>query len=254
MLQTPAGTALRPSPVPSAWLLVLALSLAFGALAGGGEDGTRLDPLADGLSPRERLDVLVERVKHEQANVETMRASFEKDTASSLLLEPETSRGEFLYRTPDRVLWQVQEPLAVIVALTDEEMVTYFPERRVAERVGISNVSERVFEYLGASGSLETLMQYFSVTAEFPEERGEDYHLQLLPRYARIKKRIASMDIWVDAESFLPSRLKYTEPNGDHTEYRFQNVEINIDLPAERFELELPPGVVIETVDLKRGG
>jgi outer membrane lipoprotein-sorting protein len=232
----------------------LAALLLVTTAAAGREDADTLDPLASGLSPRERLDVLVERVKLEQSRVETMRASFEKDTASSLLLEPETARGEFLYRAPDRVLWQVREPVPVVMALTDEEMVTYFPDRNSAERVGISSVSERVFEYLGASGSLETLMQYFSVTAEFPDEKGEEYHLKLLPRYARIKKRIASMDIWVDSERFLPSRLKYTEPNGDHTEYRFRDVEINVDLPADRFELELPPGVKVETIDLKRRG
>lgn len=244
----------RPPLARSLLLLLVSLLLVTGAAVAHGEDDTSLDPLAAGLSPRERLDVLVERVKLEQSRVETMRARFEKDTASSLLLEPETSRGEFLYRTPDRVLWQVKEPLPVVVSLTDQEMLTYFPDRRTAERVGISNVSERVFEYLGASGSLETLMQYFSVTAEFPEERGQGYHLKLLPRYARIKKRIASMDIWIDAESFLPSGLKYTEPNGDHTEYRFYDVEINVELPPERFELELPPGVEIETVDLRRRG
>ncbi|HVS16808.1 MAG TPA: outer membrane lipoprotein carrier protein LolA [Thermoanaerobaculia bacterium] len=237
-----------------AFRCVAAALLLFAVVAGAGEDADTLDPLAAGLSPRERLDVLVERVKVEQSRVETMRASFEKDTASSLLLEPETARGEFLYRAPDRVLWRVREPLPVVMALTDEEMVTYFPDRKTAERVGISSVSERVFEYLGASGSLETLMQYFSVTAEFPDEPGEEYHLKLLPRYARIKKRIASMDIWVDAERFLPSRLRYTEPNGDHTEYRFRDVEVNLELPDERFELELPPDVKIETVDLKRRG
>jgi outer membrane lipoprotein-sorting protein len=231
-----------------AGLLWLALA------AAGAEDGPALDPLADGLSPRQRLDVLVERVKVEQAQVVTMRASFEKDTASSLLLEPETASGEFLYRSPDRAIWRVTKPLPVVMALTDVEMVTYFPDRNSAERIGISNVSARVFEYLGASGSLETLMQYFSVTAEFPDVVGEEYHLKLLPRYARIKKRIASMDIWVDADRFLPSRLKYTEPNGDHTEYRFRDIEVNVDLPPEAFELELPPDVVVESVDLKRRG
>jgi len=248
MIETPQRSPLARS----SHLLIAALLLALGVGAAGAEDGAALDPLAPGLSPRQRLDVLVERVKFEQSQVETMQARFEKDTASSLLLEPETSRGEFLYRTPDRVLWRVREPLPVVVSLTDQEMLTYFPQRQTAERVGISNVSERVFEYLGASGSLATLMEYFSVTAEFPEERGQDYHLKLLPRYARIKKRIASMDIWIDAQTFLPARLKYTEPNGDHTEYRFHDVEINVELPPESFEIELPPGVEIETVDLRR--
>ena len=104
-----------------------------------------------------------------------------------------------------------------------------------------------------ASGSLETLMKYFEVTIAFPQAAGEAYKLELLPRYARIKKRLAGMTLWIDRRLFLPSRVRYVESNGDTTEYRLENLKRNGTIPAERFVLDLPPGIEVKTLDLDRG-
>jgi outer membrane lipoprotein carrier protein len=231
--------------------MVLAASIVLGA--GGGEDPP-LDPLSGNLSPRERLDVLVERVKLEQSRVETMTAEFEQYKESSLLLEPETAQGVFYYRAPDRVRWEYRQPDPVIMTITEDIMLTYYPDLERAESVSIGRYSEQVFKYMGASGSLETLMKYFSVTAEFPERQGEPYHLELLPKYARIKNRLHSMQLWIDGESFLPVAFEYTEPGGDLTRYRFSALRTNVELGSDRFDLELPPSVEVRAVDLKSGG
>jgi outer membrane lipoprotein-sorting protein len=42
--------------------------------------------------------------------------------------------------------------------------------------------------------------------------------------------------------------MRYVEPGGDVTEYRFSDIEINAGLPAERFELRLPAGVKRRTI------
>ena len=94
-------------------------------------------------------------------------------------------------------------------------------------------------------------MKYFSVTAEFPESAGEPYHLSLLPKYPRIKKRLESMELWIDAEKYMPSRLSYVEAGGDTTELIFSDLETNLELPADAFELDLPEGIEIKNVALR---
>jgi outer membrane lipoprotein-sorting protein len=77
--------------------------------------------------------------------------------------------------------------------------------------------------------------------------------LVLDPRYERIAKRLESMTLWIDAERFLPVRLRYVAADGDVTEYRFEDLEVNGELPADRFELQLTDGVAVRRVDLGRG-
>ena len=234
-------------------MMVLALLvglLTLPAMSGASEDGA-LDPLAEGLSLHEQLDTLIARIKHEQSRIQTMVVDFEKSQSSELLLEPETTRGTFYYSAPDRVRWVDKEPYEVLTLLRDGEMTTYYPDLGTAKRYSVGKYQERTFEYFGARGSLEELMKYFSLTANFPESSASPYHLVLEPRYSRVEKRLRGMELWIDGNSFLPSRLLYVEANGDETDYRFEQLEVNGELGDDLFELELPDGVELDTVDLK---
>ena len=231
-------------------LLALTSMMALATVATSSEDGA-LDPLAEGLSLHEQLDALIARVKYEQGRIQTMVVDFEKSQNSELLLEPETTRGTFYYKSPDMVRWVDEEPYEVLTLLRDGEMTTYYPDLGTAKRYSVGKYQERTFEYFGARGSLEELMKYFSLTANFPESSASPYHLVLEPRYSRVEKRLSGMEIWIDGQSFLPSRLLYVEANGDQTDYRFEQVEINSELDESLFELDLPDGVELDTVDLK---
>ncbi len=60
------------------------------------------------------------------------------------------------------------------------------------------------------------------------------------------------MTLWIDDESFFPSRLRYVEADGDSVEYQFSDMKRNAPIPPDRFVLKLPPGV--ETRVLEVGG
>jgi len=77
--------------------------------------------------------------------------------------------------------------------------------------------------------------------------------LELVPRYARISKRLKSMTIWVDPEVFFPTRMQYVEADGDTTSYEFRDLKKNAPIPAERFALTLPKDVKTRTIDLGEG-
>jgi outer membrane lipoprotein carrier protein len=241
------------APPLLALVLVAAGSAAFAAAPAGRPPAAAPDPAAPGLAGRARLEALVERVKHEQKRVATLEARFVQRQESSMLLEPEESTGTFSYSAPDRVRWEYTAPNPISVVIAGEEMTTWYRDLGRAEQLAIGRYSSQVFKYLGASGSLETLLDYFTVTARFPQQPNEPYQLVLKPRYERIAKRLDSMTLWIDAERFLPVRLRYVAADGDVTEYRFEDLVINGEMPAERFELKLSDGVAVRRVDLGRG-
>ena len=57
-----------------------------------------------------------------------------------------------------------------------------------------------------------------------------------------------------DMRRAIPGIMADFEADDDVTEYRFENFRINQEIPAERFELELPPGVELEERQLGQGG
>jgi outer membrane lipoprotein-sorting protein len=210
------------------------------------------DPDDPKLSGSDRVEALIERVRYEQGRLQSLEADFVQRQESAMLLEPDVSRGTFSYVAPDSVRWEYAAPKPISVVIDGEEMLTWYRDLGRAERVKVGRYSAQVFKYLGATGSLDKLLEYFSVTARFPDEKGEPYTLELDPRYARIAKRLESMTVWIDSERFVPVRLRYAAADGDVTEYRFEDLEINGEMPADRFELHLSDGVAVKRVDLGR--
>jgi outer membrane lipoprotein carrier protein len=236
-------------------LLLLALlpAAASPALAEAAKSKPLPDPEAPGLALPERSEALLDRIQIEQKGLESLEADFVQHRASEFLAHPEESRGRFAYLAPDHVRWDYVTPKPVALVLDEDEMLTWYQDLGRAEKVKVGRVSSQVFRYLNASGSLDSLMKYFEVTISFPQKGGEPYRLELAPRYARIRKRLAAMTLWIDRALFLPIRVRYVEANGDTTEYRFENMRRNGAVPAERFVLELPPGIEVKTLDLDRG-
>lgn len=205
------------------------------------------DPSDASLSSVDRLRALVERMKIEQKGFQTLVADFEQQTSSEMLVEVERSSGTFYYEAPDKVRWQYNEPTPKVIVINGQELVTWYQDLGRAEKVQVGRYSDAVFKYLGASGSLETLMDYFSLRIDFPKG-SEPYRIDLVPRYKRVEKRLKEMSVAIDGRLFVPVELSYVEPNGDSTEYQFTDFRVNQPLPAAHFELELPPEVEVRVV------
>ena len=232
--------------------LALVLAAAVGALAA--PDVEPPDPTDASLSATARLHALVDRVRSEQKKVKTLEAKFVQRQENSLLVEPQVSAGEFSYAAPDRVRWEYETPKPISVVIDGKEMTTWYHDLGRAETIKVGRYSNQVFKYLGASGSLESLLEYFRVQVTFPAAADQAYALKLLPRYERIAKRLQSMELDIDPKTYLPVHLAYVAADGDLTEYSFHDFKINPDLPAGRFELKLPDAVEHKKVDLGRGG
>ena len=235
-----------------AFLPLIALLLGAAPLGAVGE-GTPPHPDRAGLTLSQRFEALLERVKYEQKRLTSLEAEFVQEKASEFLASPETSLGSLVFASPDRVRWEYREPKPISLVIVDDVMLTWYRDVGRAERVTVGRLSSQVFQYLNASGSLESLLRYFRATVSFPADR-EPYRIELVPRFARVARRLASMTLWIDRELFLPVRVRYVEPNGDVTEYRLEKVRVNQPVAAGRFELELPADVEVREIDLDGGG
>jgi outer membrane lipoprotein-sorting protein len=212
-----------------------------------------VDPADPSLPAARRLPALFERVREQQRLLRTLDAQFVQRRESALLVAPEEAKGQFSFQAPDRVRWEYASPKAMTVLILGEQMTTWYRDLNRADRVNVGKYSAQVLRYMGASGSLESLAQYFDATLVQPRDAREPYRLDLVPHYARIAKRIRSMTLWIDRERFLPVHLRYVEADGDSTDYEFLNLRFNPDLPADRFTLTLPPAVEVRTIELGQG-
>lgn len=226
-----------------------AVALWLAAPAMAGKTTPLPDPDTPGLTVSQRFEALIERIKLEQKQLETLESEFVQQKASEFLAAPELSRGTVTFAAPDRVRWEYETPKPISLVIRDDEMLTWYRDLGRADKVKIGRLSSQVFQYLSASSSLDSLLRYFRAAVTFASG-SEPFKIELVPRFARVARRLASMTLWVDRGLFLPVRVRYVEPNGDVTEYRLENVRVNLPVPPDRFTLNLPDGVEVRVLDL----
>lgn len=242
----------RPEPLAFPGLRAVAPAVAALALFAMPAIGDQPDPRDTSLRPMERLEALLERVRTEQKAIETLESRFVQRKESVFLSAPAVSSGTFSYAAPDSVRWEYERPDPISLLVTGDEMVTWFHDLEQVERMHVGRHSQRVLEYLGAGSSIDSLLQYFTVSLEVPADPAEPYRLALEPRFDRVAKRLAGMSVWIDSQLYLPVRLRLAEGDGDVTEYEFSDFAVNRGLPDDRFVLDLPPNATVRTISAEQ--
>lgn len=196
------------------------------------------------------LDDVIKRVQDQQKTMNTLEADFRQEKTLALLSKPEVSTGHFTYEKPNNVLWSYDAPKRVQMLIANGVLTTYYPDLKKAEQIEVKKYQDRIFKYMGASGAIDELSQYFDFT--FSNKAAEKaFVLDLTPKSKSIAKRVQHIKIWIDKGTYLTTKFEYIEGDGDTTRYEFTNIKVNQPIAQTRFELKLPANVHVEQMKLQ---
>jgi len=195
------------------------------------------------------LEKVLNEVQKRQKTVTSIEADFRQEKTLDLLAETQVSTGTFAYEAPDKVRWDYGSPAPIVMVIAEGRLTNWYPELRKAETLEVSRFQDRIFRYMGAGSGIDELSRYFNF--RFTEKRGSNaYRLDLAPKTRQIQKRVKSITIWIDRETYLTNRIEYVEGDGDSTIYEFSHIRINEPIDADRFDLDLPSDVRVEQIRL----
>jgi outer membrane lipoprotein carrier protein len=172
----------------------------------------------------------------------TMQASFLETKALVLLDEKTESRGRVFLQVPGRFRWNYESPQESVVLVKDGRFARYFPKSKQVFRGEAKGEADLLIGFgPGAVG----LGKKYAVTllGEEPVGTTSTYVLDLKPQGEQAGL-FSAIRLFVDKVHFFPVQTRLTEPTGDFTTIRFENVRVNEKLPPGAFELTLPKDVV----------
>ena len=130
--------------------------------------------------------------------------------------------------------------------INKDELLSYFPRKKRAERVSIVLYHDRLLKVLAIGQPSKNLMKYYDIRLDEAGNEIPDTHLLVLdPRKRAVKKRIQEVRLWVSRERSLPVRMQYREPDGDMTTISFEDVRFNPEIAASVYKIEIPKDVPI---------
>jgi outer membrane lipoprotein-sorting protein len=191
--------------------------------------------------------LLLERMRTEQANLRTLKARLEQvKSYPQLGIEDPVEKG-FLYFEPGKMRLEIQEPEVRILVVKDGKYVLYQPRiRQAIEGTLEGQGTKGLFPGLltGSTESFRELEKSYS-----PSDRGEEtlderrvHHLTFRARPG-VSVYCQEIDLFIDASLLLPVRQKCREANQSEITLTLADIERNVPLERSLFEIQIPDGV-----------
>jgi outer membrane lipoprotein carrier protein len=173
--------------------------------------------------------------------LKTMKASFTETKVLTLLSEKQETRGSVFLQVPGRLRWDYVSPQPGVMMIKDGHFERYVPQTKQVFRGEAKGEADLL---VGFGPGAADLGKKYEVTL-LPEEKVgalPTYVLDLKPREGG--GLFSGIRLWVDKGRMIPVQTRLTEPTGDHTTIRFDDVVVNRPLPSGAFDLKLPKDVV----------
>jgi len=173
--------------------------------------------------------------------LKTMKAAFVETKVLTLLNEKQETRGNVSLQIPGRMRWDYVSPQPGVMMIRDGTFERYVPQTKQVFRGPARGEADLLVGFGPGAADLGTK---YEVTL-LPEEKVgaiPTHVLDLRPRSGG--GLFSAIRLWVDKARVIPVQTRLTEPTGDYSTIRFDDVVVNRTLPSTAFELKLPKDVV----------
>jgi outer membrane lipoprotein-sorting protein len=137
-------------------------------------------------------------------------------------------------------------------AFADRILRIYTPNLALVQKydLGRSVKFLNQFMLLGFGTSGKDLQSSYAISLLPTETVGgkSASHLQLIPKDAGAREKLAKAELWFPADAAYPVQQKFYEPNGNFTVITYSNINVNPAFDSVGLELKVPPGTHEETV------
>lgn len=247
---------MRRSNIPT---LALALALAvFTTVAGDATAGAAPDagntPPADPVRPAApgdqaapaapldpELARLVDGVTAYYDKVQHLKAKFRQVVKQKTLSRTKKASGTIEFAKPGRMRWEYQRPDRVLYVSDGEVLWTYQPEDALVYKARIQG--SRLYHALRFLFGMGDLRKSFDI-AMGPAHGPDTAFLVLTPRDGH--QDYKELALVVDRKTFEIRESFLTDPLGNVTQYIFDELDYETEIPAGRFGFTPPAGATVQ--------
>ncbi|MCA1797833.1 MAG: outer membrane lipoprotein carrier protein LolA, partial [Geobacteraceae bacterium] len=191
---------------------------------------------AESGAPSMTLKEVQEELRVAAQEVETLQSDIVQEKHLQMLSETLESRGKFIFARPDKLRWEMLEPIASGFVLSGDTGTRWNALSEEVEDFSIESdpVMEVVAQQLLAWARVD--MEWLKTRYTMEVVEAEPVTLRLVPRDPAEAEMIESLTIVFDPQRSHVAEVVMQEQGGDWTRMRFTHVEVNAELRAHAFQ------------------
>jgi len=182
------------------------------------------------------------RLEKSLRSIQSLEAKFVHIYYSAMVSTPLNETGKLYFQKPDQMRWEYKVPENNIYLYKGDRFQFYFSEDNQLMKGTLSEESHET-EILDILTGKKTLLEFYEVEFNpFPTDKPLNLQIKLLPKQEEDDSFIL---LEIDNRRWLIQKAAFIDWEGNKTEFQFNQIQINIDLPKNIFELKLPPDVEV---------
>jgi outer membrane lipoprotein-sorting protein len=195
--------------------------------------GNGTEPTTEG----ERLSRLLDQLSRNSNDVTSLSCDFIQEKYLDILDEALASTGRFSFQRPDRLRWEIVDPVSSGIIVSGEDGGTWHHRTGESDHFKTRDVpairilSQQLFAF--ATMDFDALKEQFQIT--LLEE--DPAVILLTPHSVDMQDYIQSLQVTIAPGGRHVETVKMNESDGDYTTIRFSNVVTNVTLQKDLFEL-----------------
>lgn len=186
---------------------------------------------------------LIDKVQRKYREINDYKAKFLQTVEYVALDKSQTNRGIVYFKKTGKMRWEYSSPQSQIIVMNPQRIWFYMvDEKQVMVESTEKAFSSRIPMSLLSGAS--DLKKYFHVkSSEKFKEKSHGVLFQLIPKEPI--KEIGEIYISVDEETFFITDTFIVDKFQNITHIFLTDISVNMNLPDELFNFEVPPGVQV---------
>jgi len=195
------------------------------------------------ISPAQSVDDIVEEIQERYENLENLSAEFKQVEHFQLTGSKNETSGNIYVKNGTQYRLETEDRVIV----TDG--VTVWTYSMFNNQVLIDRVKKNDASVLPRDMLFKYPRDYYASLLKTEEYEDEEHYVLKLDPKEDTHGYVKSMKIWVNSDTYLISKIEYTDFNENTSIFAIQKVDIKKDLKDSFFKFKIPEGV--EVVDLR---
>ena len=170
-----------------------------------------------------------QKISNMSSKLNTLQVDFTQEKTSKALANKAVSKGKMSYKRTNFLRWSYTSPSTYSIILNERGAFLKKANGSTANKM-LGEMGGLIARTISGNGLVNN--SDFTITYY----KGSDILVYMIPKNKRLQGMYKNMEVYLNPQTYLATKVKLTEKNGDVTVIKFTNHKQNVTLPANEFK------------------